>query len=157
MNYLTLMGKVEEQSEDEFEGRAGPDGVRELIKKVQFSLVVPSMQDRLLVEMPLDQAPKLEIRERWELEETYVVVGADRLRAIGYKRPNPRPGEKEAGAMVIFQASEIREATAEERKALQQARKAAKLQAKERRARRAAEKKAAEERAAIQQVKQPAA
>src|SRR5258706_3486864 len=111
MNYLTLMGKCEEQSEDEFEGRAGPDGLKQVIKKVQFSLVVPGMQERLLVEMPLDHAPTLEIRERWELEETYVVVGADRLRAIGYKRPNPRPGEKEAGAMVVFHAHEIRQDT----------------------------------------------
>jgi len=141
MSYMTLTTKVEEVSENSFD-RLKDDGTVETITKVQFSLVVPGMQDRLLAEMPLELAPKPDICERWELEEAWVVVGADRLRAIGYKRPNPRPGEKEAGAMVIFQASEIREATAEERKALQQARKVAKLQAKERRAKRAAEKQA---------------
>jgi hypothetical protein len=139
MSYMTLVTKVEEVSEQSFD-RQKDGGTSETITKVQFSLVVPGMQDRLLAEMPLDQAPKPDILERWELDEAWVVIGADRLRAIGFKRPNARPGEKEAGALVVFQASEIREATAEERKQLQAARKAAKLQAKERRAKRAAEK-----------------
>jgi hypothetical protein len=139
MAYMTLMTKVEEVSENSYE-RTKDDGTIETITKVQFSLVLPGMQGRLLAEMPLELAPKPDICERWELEEAWVVVGADRLRAIGFKRPNARRGEKEAGALVVFQAIEIREATAEERKQLQAARKAAKLQAKERRAKRAAEK-----------------
>ncbi len=144
MSYMTLVTKVEEVSEQSFD-RQRDDGTTETVTKVQFSLVVPGMQDRLLAEMPLEQAPKTDILERWELDEAWVVVGADRLRAIGFKRPNARPGEKEAGALVVFQASEIREATAEERKQLQAARKAAKLQAKQRRAKRAAEKQAAQQ------------
>jgi len=146
MSYLTLMSKVEGVSENSYE-RAKDDGTTETITKVQFSLVVPGMQDRLLAEMPLEAAPKPDILERWELEEAWVVVSADRLRAIGFKRPPARPGEKEAGAMVIFQAAEVREATADERKQLQASRKAAKLHAKERRARRAEEKRAQERRA----------
>ena len=130
---MTLVTKVEEVSEQSFE-RLREDGTRETVTKVQFSLVVPGMQDRLLAEMPQEQAPKPDTLERWELEEAWVVVGADRLRAIGFKRANARPGEKEAGALVVFQASEIREATTEERKQLQAARKAAKLQSKQRRA-----------------------
>ncbi len=141
MSYITLVTKVEEVSEQSFD-RQKEDGTVETITKVQFSLVVPGMPDRLLAEMPQEQAPKPDILERWELEEAWVVVGADRLRAIGFKRSNARPGEKEAGALVVFQASEIREATSEERKQLQAARKAAKLQAKERRAKRAALKQA---------------
>jgi len=154
MAYMTLTTKVEEVSENSFD-RVKDDGTTETITKVQFSLVVPGMQDRLIAEIPLETAPKTDILERWELEETWVVVGADRLRAIGFKRPNARPGEKEAGAVVIFQASEIREATSEERKALQAARKAAKLQAKAVRAKRAEEKKVAKEREAAQQGAQP--
>src|SRR5262245_44403715 len=113
MSYMTLVSKVEEVSENSYE-RTKDDGTTEMVIKVQFSLVVPGMQDRLLAEMPLEQAPKPDILERWELDEAWVVVGADRLRAIGFKRPNARPGEKEAGALVVFQASEIREASAEE-------------------------------------------
>jgi hypothetical protein len=140
---MTLVTKVEEVSEQSFD-RQRDDGTTETVTKVQFSLVVPGMQDRLLAKMPLDQAPKTDILERWELDEAWVVVSADRLRAIGFKRPNARPGEKEAGALVVFQASEIREATAEERKQLQAARKAAKLQAKQRRAARQAQKQGAQ-------------
>jgi hypothetical protein len=143
MSYMTLVTKVEEVSEQSFE-RQKDDGTRETITKVQFSPVVPGMQDRLLAETPVEQAPKPDILERWELDEVWVVVGADRLCAIGFKRHNARPGEQEARALVVFQASEIREATADERKQLQAARKAAKLQAKERRAKRAAEKQAAQ-------------
>ena len=50
--------------------------------------------------------------------------------------------------MVIFQASTVREATPEERKQLHEARKAQKVQAKQRRAQRQAEKQAAREAAA---------
>jgi len=145
MNYMTLMAKVEEVGENSFE-REKADGTKETITKVQLSLVVPGMQDRLTAEIAQEAAPKPDVLERLELEESYVVVSCDRLRAIGYTRPNPRPGEKAAGAMVIFQATEIREATADERKALQQARKAAKLQQKAARAKRAEEKKLAKER-----------
>ncbi len=145
MGYFTVMAKVEEVSEQEFEravGAAG-EGKTETVHKVQFSLVVPSMRDRVLCEMPREEAPKADILDRWELEESYVVVSADGMRALGFARSNARPGEKAVGALVVFQASEIREATTDERKALQQARKASKLRAKQRRAQRAEEKKRA--------------
>ncbi len=142
MGYFTVMAKVEEVSEQEFERAAG-EGKTETVHKVQFSLVVPSMRDRVLCEMPREEAPKADILDRWELEESYVVVSADGMRALGFARSNARPGEKAVGALVVFQASEIREATADERKALQQARKASKLRAKQLRAQRAEEKKRA--------------
>jgi len=151
------MTKVEEVDENSFE-RDKADGTKETITKVQFSLVVPSMRERLLAEMPQAEAPKPDVLDRWEMEEAWVVVSADTMRALSFKRANARPGEKDTGALVIFQASEIREATAEERKALQAARKAAKLKAKAARAKRAEEKKAAKEREAQQrpELKQPA-
>jgi hypothetical protein len=46
------------------------------------------------------------------------------------------------GALVIFQATDVCEATADERRALMEARKASKLQAKQRRAARTAERDA---------------
>jgi hypothetical protein len=150
VSYLTLMSKVEEVDENSFE-REKPDGTKETITKVQFSLVVPSMRERLLAEMPQPEAPKPETLEKWELEEAWVVVSADSMRALSFKRANARPGEKDTGALVIFQANEIREATAEERKSLQAARKSAKLMAKAARAKRAEEKRLAKEREALQQ------
>jgi len=144
VSYLTLMTKVEEVNEQSF-ARAKADGSMETVTKVQFSLVVPSMRERLLAEMPQAEAPKPDVLDRWELEEAWVVVSADSLRAIGFKRANARPGEKEAGALVVFQVAEIREATSDERKQLQAARKTAKLKQKAERAKRAAEKQAQKE------------
>ena len=111
--------------------------------RIQLTLNVPGMTDRVLCEMPLDVAPKMEVLERWELEETWLVVSANSMRALGFTRSNARPGEKAVGALVIFQATDVREATEDERRALMEARKISKLQAKQRRAQRKAEREAA--------------
>ena len=94
----------------------------------------------MLCEMPLDVSPKTDILEQWEMEETWLVVSANTMRALGFTRSNARPGEKAVGALVIFQATDVREATADERRALMEARKVSKLQAKQRRAARKAER-----------------
>ncbi len=77
------------------------------------------------------------------MEESWLVVSANTMRALGFTRINARPGEKAVGALVIFQASDVREATEDERRALMEARKVSKLQAKQRRAARKAERDAA--------------
>jgi hypothetical protein len=74
------------------------------------------------------------------MDEAWVVVSADGMRALGFERKNARPGENKNGALVVFQAAAVREASEQERRELQQARKAAKLQAKQRRAARQAQK-----------------
>jgi hypothetical protein len=80
-----------------------------------FELVVPSMRDRVLCELPLDTVPKTDVLGRWELEESWVVVAADGMRALAFERSNARAGEKLVGALVIFQGVEVREASADER------------------------------------------
>jgi hypothetical protein len=101
------------------------------------------MRERVLSELPLDKAPKPDLLERWELEESWVVVSAEGMRALAFERSNTRAGEKPVGALVIFQAVDVREASADERKQLQAARKAQKIAAKQRRAQRQAERQAA--------------
>jgi GAF domain-containing protein len=64
------------------------------------------------------------------------------MRAIAYTRQNVRAGEKPVGSLVVFNAVEVREATPDERKHLQAARKAQKIAAKQRRAARQAAKDA---------------
>src|SRR5689334_677829 len=123
----------------------------EVVTKMQLTLNVARMTDRVLCEMPLDVAPKSDVMEQWEMEETWLVVSANTMRALGFTRSNARPGEKAVGALVIFQATDVREATADERRALMEARKVSKLQAKQRRAARKAERdaiKAAEKQSA---------
>ena len=95
--------------------------------------------------MSLDVSPKPDILEQWEMEESWLVISANTMRALGFTRSNARPGEKAVGALVIFQATDVREATADERRALMEARKVSKLQAKQRRAARKAARETARE------------
>lgn len=136
--YITLIGKVEDVDESSYTNRT----TGEIVTKTQVSLVVPSMRERLQVELPLEVSPKPATLEQWEMDEAWVVVTAKGLRAFGFTRSNARAGEKDTGALVVFQATEIHEASQEERKKLQEARKVEKTQAKQRRAQRRAEKEA---------------
>jgi hypothetical protein len=136
MAYFEITAKVEEVDESSYIQQA----TGEVITRIQLSLVVPSMRERVICELPLEAAPKTDLLDRWEMDESWVVVSADGMRALGFTRSSVRAGEKAVGALVIFQGAAVREATAEERKRLQEARKAAKLQAKQRRAARKAEK-----------------
>jgi hypothetical protein len=138
MNYFEITAKVEEVNESSYTLKS----TGEVVTKVQLSLVVPSMRDRVLCELPLDKAPKAAVLDQWEIEESWVVVSAEGMRALAFERSNARAGEKPVGALVVFQGIEAREAKPEERKALQEARKAQKIQAKQRRAARQAEKQA---------------
>lgn len=149
--YITIMSKVEEVDESNYTVQS----TGEVVSKVQLSLVLPGMRDRVQCEMPIEASPKPAMLEQWEMEETWVVVSATSLRALGFARSNARAGEKSVGALVVFQAAEVREATPEERKRLQEARKADKVRAKQRRAQRRAEKEAAKQ-AVVEEFKQSA-
>ena len=151
MSYFQITAKVEEVNESSYTNQS----TGEIITKVQLSLVVPSMRDRVLCELPLDWAPKIDNLERWELDESWVVVSAEGMRALALQRSNARAGEKPVGAIVVVQAVDVREASADERKQLQATRKAQKLQQKQRRAQRQAERAAAKGTEAAS-AKQPA-
>ncbi len=109
---------------------------------MQLSLAIPGMQDRVRVELPQEVAPTEDLMSQWELEEYWLVVSASAMRTITFKRPNARAGEAKVGGFVVYVGTNAREATQEERKQLQSARKAQKSKAKQRRAERAAEKAA---------------
>jgi hypothetical protein len=147
MTYFQLTGKAEQTDESSYTVQS----TGEVVTKIQLTLNIPDMNERMLCEMPLDVSPKPDILEQWEMEETWLVVSANTMRALGITRSNVRPGEKAVGALVIFQATDVREATADERRALMEARKVSKLQAKQRRAQRKAEREAARVEAAEKQ------
>ena len=151
MQYFEITGKVEEVNESAYTLKS----TGEVISKVQLSLVIPTMRDRVLCELPLEKAPTAETLDKWEMEESWVVLSAEGMRALAFERNNFRAGEKPVGALVVFQGVEAREAKPEERKALQDARKAQKVQAKQRRAARQAEKQAAKD-AAVRTERQSA-
>lgn len=141
LGYFQIIGKCEETDDSSYT-RTTADGKQETVSKIQLSLVIPGMQDRVRVELPLELAPSTDMLSQWELEESWLVVSATGMRALAFKRSNARAGEKEVGSFVVFAATAAREATPDERKQLQTARKAQKTQAKQRRATRAAEKAA---------------
>jgi hypothetical protein len=153
VSYFEITAKVEEVDESSYTVQS----TGEIVTKIQLSLVVPGMRERVLCELPPEVAPKPDILDRWEMEESWVVVSAAGMRALGFARSNVRAGEKAVGALVIFQGEAVREATTEERKRLQEARKAAKLQAKQRRAARKAERQADQAGAAGSTAAQPGA
>jgi hypothetical protein len=136
MANFVITGKAEQTDESSYTVQS----TGEVVTKIQLTLNVPGMNDRVLCEMPLDVSPKPDILEQWEMEETWLVVSANTMRALGFTRSNARPGEKAVGALVIFQATDVREA-----------RKVSKLQAKQRRAARKAERAAATAQAAEKQ------
>jgi hypothetical protein len=140
MSNFQILAKTEQTEESSYTVKS----TGETVTKVQITLSVPGMSDRVICEMPLDVAPTAATLEQWEMDESWVVVSANGFRALGFTRANARPGEKPVGAMVIFQATEVREANAEERKALIAARKVARMAAKQRRTQRKAEKDAAQ-------------
>ena len=63
--------------------------------------------------MPLDVSPKPDILEQWEMEESWF-GGLGQHDACQVHQKHARPGEKAVGALVIFQATEVREVTADE-------------------------------------------
>ncbi len=146
MQYFEITAKCEEVNESSYTIQS----TGEVVTKIQLSLVVPTMRDRVLCELPIANAPTTDQLSAWELEESWLVVSADGMRALAFERSNARVGEKPVGALVVFQAVAVREATTEERKQLQEARKAQKLQAKQRRAQRQAEKQTARDAAAAE-------
>jgi hypothetical protein len=139
MANFVMTGKAEQTDESSYTAQS----TGEVVTKIQLTLNVPSMQDRMLCEMPLDVSPKRDILEQWEMEESWSVVSTNTMWALGFTRSNARPGEKVVGAPVIFQATDAPKATADERWAFMEARKARNLQAKQRRAARQAERDAA--------------
>ncbi|HEX8982375.1 MAG TPA: hypothetical protein VF792_06390 [Ktedonobacterales bacterium] len=144
MSYIEITGKCEEVDENSYTNPS----TGEIVTRIRLSLVLPTMRDRISCELPLDKAPKPDLLDRWELDEAWVVVSAESMRALAFERLNARAGEKPVGAMVVFSAVDVREASADERKRLQEERKAQKLLAKQRRAARQAEKAAAKRTAA---------
>ena len=87
MANFVITGKAEQTDESSYTIQS----TGEVVTKIQLTLNVPGMQDRVLCEMPLDASPKPDILEQWEMEETWLVVSANTMRALGFTRSNARP------------------------------------------------------------------
>jgi hypothetical protein len=67
MSYILITAKLKEANESSYTNRS----TGEVVSEVQLSLVVPSMRDRILCELPLEKAPKTDLLDRWELKESW--------------------------------------------------------------------------------------
>src|SRR5215467_8907219 len=79
--YFQITGKCEEVNESTYTIQS----TGEIVTKIQLSLVVPGMRERVLCELPAAEAPKTDVLDRWELEEMWVVVGAEGMRALAFE------------------------------------------------------------------------
>src|SRR5437660_9938428 len=79
MANFVITGKAEQTDESSYTIQS----TGEVVTKIQLTLNVPGMQDRVLCEMPLDVSPKPEFLEQWEMEEGSLVVAATTMRALG--------------------------------------------------------------------------
>ena len=82
MANFVITGKAEQTDESSYTVQS----TGEVVTKIQLTLNVPGMNDRVLCEMPLDVSPKPDILEQWEMEETWLVVSANTMRALGFTR-----------------------------------------------------------------------
>jgi hypothetical protein len=138
MQYITILGRTSEVNDASYtDKRSG-----EIVPRTELLLEIPGLRDKVRCELPQTASISQADLERWELEESWVVVEASGFRQMAFARSNARPGESAFGAMLAFQAATVREATADERRDLAEARREAKVHAKELRAKRQAERQA---------------
>ena len=95
MANFVITGKAEQTDESSYTIQS----TGEVVTKIQLTLNVPGMQDRVLCEMPLDVSPKPEILEQWEMEESWLVVSANTMRALGL-HPLQRATRREGGRSI---------------------------------------------------------
>src|SRR2546421_5113418 len=84
MANFVITGKAEQTDESSYTVQS----TGEVVTKIQLTLNVPGTQDRVLCEMPLDMSPKTDTLEQWEMEESWLVVSANTMRALGFTRSN---------------------------------------------------------------------
>jgi hypothetical protein len=138
--YFTIIGRVEETNDASYTREIKKkDGTvtEEIVTQFEIALTIPGMRDRVRVTFNAENAPTQELMEKWELDEPWVVVQADSMRANAFE------GNRGATALVSFNGVDIHEASADERKKLQSARKEVKQKNKTRRVQAKAEREAA--------------
>lgn len=81
MQYFEITAKCEDVDENSYTNQS----TGEVVTKIQLSLVVPTMRDRLLCEIPLEKAPTPDQLSKWELDESWLVVSAEGMLALAFE------------------------------------------------------------------------
>ncbi|MBA3823706.1 MAG: hypothetical protein H0X24_07360 [Ktedonobacterales bacterium] len=136
MTFITTRGKMSSVEDASYERIFTRDGqkVTETVQKWTVKVLQPGSTEPMQFELSTEVAPDTNTLDKWELDETWVVIEADQMRRL--VGTNKDSGN--AWAIVSFPAIEIREMTAQEKATMQaarkdtlQKRKAKKLQAKQ--------------------------
>ncbi len=136
MTYITTRGKTSSSEDASYERTFTRDGqkVTETVQKWTLKVLQPGSTEPMQFELSAEVAPDTATLDKWELDETWVVIEADQMRRL--VGTNKDSGN--AWAIVSFPAIEIREMNAQEKATMQaarkdtlQKRKAKKLQAKQ--------------------------
>ena len=91
MQYITILGRTSEVNDASYtDKRSG-----EIVPRTELLLEIPGLRDKVRCELPRDGAsdPQADL-ERWELEESWVVVEASELPPDGL-RPFERASWRE--------------------------------------------------------------
>jgi hypothetical protein len=141
MTYIQVKGKCSEIEDASYERTVTRKGQKstEVVKKWTIKLLQPGSTEPMQFDVGEDIAPDSATLEKWELDETWVVVEADQMRRL--VGSNEESGK--AWAIVSFPATAIREMDAKEKQQMQEARKAT-LQQRKARKLQAKQAKAAE-------------
>jgi len=136
MTFITVRGKRSSVEDASYERTSTRDGqkVTETVQKWTAKVMQPGSTEPMQFELSEGVAPDTNTLEKWELDETWVVIEADQMRRL--VGTNKESGN--AWAIVSFPAIKIREMNAQEKATMQaarkdtlQKRKAKKLQAKQ--------------------------
>jgi hypothetical protein len=98
MSYIQITARLEEANESSYTIQS----TGEVVSKVQLSLVVPGMRDRILCELSLEKAPKPDLLDRWELEESWLAVSADGMRALALELSDARAVKSQSAPWSSF-------------------------------------------------------
>jgi hypothetical protein len=122
MTYITTRGKTASIEDASYERTFTRDGqkVTEMVQKWTLKVLQPGSTEPMQFDLSVEVAPDSATLEKWELEETWVVIEADQMRRL--VGTNKDSGN--AWAIVSFPAIEIREMNAQEKQQMQAARKA---------------------------------
>jgi hypothetical protein len=93
MANFVITGKAEQTDESSYTVQS----TGEVVTKIQLTLNVPGMTDRVLCEMALDVSPKPDILEQWEMEETWLVVSANTIASTGLHAEQRAPRREGGG------------------------------------------------------------
>ncbi|MBA3824993.1 MAG: hypothetical protein H0X24_13990 [Ktedonobacterales bacterium] len=129
--YFTIRGRVDSFEDSSYErtvNEGTPEATTEMVARYQLMLDIPGVAEMVRCDLSPDRIPDLpalKVFDKWELEESWVVVTADNFRQTKGTKGN------RTWAMASFSAVKVEEMSAAERQAILDARRQTKTARKQ--------------------------